>query len=235
VAATGGVTLTGGTAPTGGSSQTGGTGALEATQFLWPIDALADIGGHPTEAQGNPTIISDSMGAAVSFDGDGDRLLVDANPLDGATEFTIELVFLPYDAHPDNTEPRFFHIESEENSDLRVTVELRLNSSQEWYLDAYIKSETSSHVLVDDQLTHPVDAWAHVAITYADEVFTSYVNGQQELVGAVTYMPIPPSAKTSIGARMNEVGWFNGAIAYAAITHQALEPSEFAILSMVAP
>ena len=120
-----------------------------------------------------------------------------------------------------------------ENADRRVTIELRLNASQQWYLDAYIKSDSDSYTLIDDTLTHPVGAWAHAAITYKAGVFTSYVNGVEELSAEVEYLPIPSSAKTSIGARMNEVYWFNGAIASVAITPRSLPSNEFAILNLI--
>jgi hypothetical protein len=87
--------------------------------------------------------------------------------------------------------------------------------------------------LIDESLTHPVGEWYHAAVTYKDQLLTSYVDGEEELSGEVDYLPIPPSAKTSIGARMNEVDWFNGAIAYVALTHKALEPDDFAILDMI--
>ncbi len=225
---------TGGTTTAPGGTTAAPAEPAEATQYLWPVDALSDIGGHSTEVGGDPEVVSDdAIGSAVMFDGDGDRLLVDDNPLDGASEFTIEIVFKPNDAYPDNPEPRFFHIESAENANRRLTIELRLDASQQWYLDAFIKAEDSQLTLIDDSLTHPVAAWHHAAVTHEDGTFTSYVNGTQELSGAVSYLPIPSSAASSIGARMNEVNWFNGAIAYVAITHEALAPSEFAILDLI--
>ncbi|MBN1379155.1 MAG: LamG domain-containing protein [Gammaproteobacteria bacterium] len=200
-----------------------------AKQILWPIDNVASIAGHPTEIMGNPEVIDN----AVFFDGDGDRLLVDNNPLEGATEFTIEIVFKPNDAYPDNIEPRFFHIESEENPNRRITMELRLNARQQWYLDTYIKSDISKYTLIDETLIHPVGVWAHAAMTYKDRVFTAYVNGVKELSAEVDFLPIPSSAKTSIGARMNKIHWFNGAISNVAITHKAMQPGEFALLKRV--
>jgi hypothetical protein len=152
---------------------------------------------------------------------------VDANPLGDANEFTIEIIFNPADAYPNNLEPRFFHIESPDNPNRRVTIELRLNDKKQWYLDAYIKSEKSQFTLIDPTKVHPIGEWAHAAITFKNREFVSYVNGQQELVGQVDYLPIASNAKTSIGARMNQVHWFKGDIAQARITRRALSPSEF--------
>jgi hypothetical protein len=202
-------------------------------QVLWPVNSLDSIGGHATTILGEPSLVDSKFGNAVMFDGDGDSLLVDNNPLYEAAEFTIEIIFKPNDAYPDNIEPRFFHIENSKNQDRRVTIEVRLNDAHQWYLDAYIKSELSEHTLIDSALTHPVDVWTHAAITYKDRLFTSYVNGVKELSAEVDYMPISQAAKTSIGARMNKVHWFNGAIGFVAVTHSASEPDEFAILNLI--
>ena len=201
--------------------------ATHPPQSLWRIDSLEQIAGLPVAVQGNPQLVESPYGNAVMFDGDGDRLVVDNNPLDGATEFTVEIIFKPNDAYPNNLEPRFFHIEAPENPNRRITIELRLNDQHQWYLDTYIKSELSQYTLIDSSLVHPMEQWAHAAITYKDRQFTAFVNGKKELSAEVDYLPIAPTGKTSIGARMNEVHWFNGAILAARITHRALPPEKF--------
>ncbi|HSX86203.1 MAG TPA: LamG domain-containing protein [Cellvibrio sp.] len=205
-----------------------GTGcANQPQQYLWRIDSLEQIAGLPVIAQGNPQLVDSVYGKAVMFDGDGDRLLVNNNPLDGASEFTVEIIFKPTDAYPENLEPRFFHIEAPENPNRRITIELRLNDQHQWYLDTYIKSELSQYTLIDSSLVHPMEQWTHAAITYKDRQFTAFVNGKKELSAEVDYLPIAKTGKTSIGARMNEVHWFNGAILAARITHQVLSPEQF--------
>lgn len=201
--------------------------ANQPQQYLWRIDSLEQIAGLPVIAQGNPQLVDSVYGKAVMFDGDGDRLLVDNNPLDGASEFTVEIIFKPTDAYPENLEPRFFHIEAPENPNRRITIELRLNDQHQWYLDTYIKSELSQYTLIDSSLVHPMEQWTHAAITYKDRQFTAFVNGKKELSAEVDYLPIAKTGKTSIGARMNEVHWFNGAILAARITHQVLSPEQF--------
>ncbi len=196
---------------------------------LWQIDSLKTIAGAKVVVSGNPEVVAFEDGLAVRFDGDGDRLLVDANPLVGAQEFTIEILFYPADAYPANTEPRFFHIEAEDNPNRRITIELRLNDKKQWYLDAYIKSETSQFTLIDPNKVHPIGQWAHAAVTYKEGEFVSYVNGHRELTGQVDYLPIAPQAKTSIGARMNQVHWFKGDIARVYISKTALTPEKFLI------
>lgn len=196
---------------------------------LWKIDSLATIGGATVAVSGDPEVITTAYGKAVRFDGDGDRLLVDANPLEGAKEFTVEIFFNPADVYPNNWEPRFFHIEAEDNPNRRITIELRLNDQKQWYLDAYIKSEVSQFTLIDPTKVHPVGQWAHAAVTYKNGEFVSYVNGVRELSAQVNYLPIAAQAKASIGARMNQVHWFNGDIAQVRISKTALTAEQFFI------
>jgi len=204
--------------------------AQQPQQHLWEINSLEQLNGLPVAAEGNPQLIDTPYGQAVRFDGEGDRLLIDANPLGEATEFTVEIIFRPNDAFPNNWEPRFFHIEAPDNPNRRITIELRLNDRQQWYLDTYIKSEMSQHTLIDETLVHPVGEWAHAAITYKDRQFTAYVNGEKELSAEVDYLPIAANGQTSIGARMNRVHWFNGDILAVGISHEALAPEEFLLM-----
>lgn len=207
----------------------------EPNELVWNINSVSEIGGAPVTVMGNPHVVStEQSGAiknAVSFDGNGDRLLVDANPLGDAKEFTIEIIFNPADAYPNNVEPRFFHIESPDNPNRRITIELRLNDKKQWYLDAYIKSEKSQFTLIDPTKVHPIGQWAHAAITYRNREFVSYVNGVQELIGQVDYLPMASNAKTSLGARMNQVHWFNGEIAWVRISKTVLAPTQFLLLN----
>lgn len=199
-----------------------------SNSLIWSINSLTSIAGLPTQVEGNPQLMTATE--SVRFDGDGDRLLVDNNPLAGAKEFTVEIIFKPFDAYPKNWEPRFFHIESTDNPNRRLTIELRLNDKKQWYLDAYIKSDHSNLTLIDSTKVHTIGEWFHAAITYKDQHFVSFVNGQKELEGKVEYLPIPENAKTSIGARMNQIHWFNGEIKKVRITHKALLPGEFLLV-----
>jgi len=197
---------------------------------IWKFDSLTNINGYTVEQMGQPKVVSTPLGKAVSFDGDGDRLLVNANPLGDATEFTIEIMFKPNDGFPKNHEPRIFHIESTDNPARRITIELRLNDKKQWYFDAFIKSEKSQFTLIDPTKVHPVGEWAHAAMTYKDRQFVSYVNGKKELSGEVDYLTIPANAKTSVGARMNQIHWFNGEMLQVRVTKKSLLPSEFMLL-----
>lgn len=199
----------------------------EPDSVVWKVDSLKSIAGHDVVVLGNPQIIDTPYGNAVAFDGDGDRLLVQNNPVYGADEFTIEIIFRANDVFPENLEPRFFHIEAADNPDRRITIELRLNDKKQWYLDSYIKSELSQAVLIDETLVHPVNEWAHAAITYRDRQLTAYVNGEKELSAEVDYLPIAEHAATSIGARLNQVHWFNGDILLVRITPAVVSAENF--------
>ncbi len=197
---------------------------------IWRFDALTSINSHGVEIMGQPRVVSSPFGKVVSFDGDGDRLLVNTNPLGDATEFTVELIFKANDAFPNNSEPRVFHLESPDNPARRITIELRLNDKKQWYFDAFIKSEKSQFTLIDPTKVHPVGEWVHAAITYKDREFISYVNGKRELRGEVDYLSIPANARASVGARMNQIHWFNGEVLQVRVTKAVLQPSQFLLL-----
>jgi hypothetical protein len=208
-------------------------GSKKLQSEIWMFDSLTSINGYTAEQMGQPKVVTSPFGKAVSFDGDGDRLLVNSNPLADATEFTIEIIFKANDVFPKNHEPRIFHIESPDNPARRITIELRLNDKKQWYFDAFIKSEKSQFTLIDPTKVHPVGEWVHAAMTYKDREFVSYVNGQKELSGEVDYLTIPSNAKTSVGARMNQIHWFNGEVLQVRVTKKSLLPSEFLLLDKI--
>lgn len=201
--------------------------ASEVNSQTWRFDSLSPVAGVHTAREGDVNVVGIGQQQALSFDGEGDRLVIDRNPLWGATEFTVEIIFKANDVYPNNVEPRFFHIEALDDPARRLTIELRLNDKHQWYLDSYIKAEDSQLVLIDETLVHPVAEWAHAAVTYREGEMVAYVNGKKELAGAVNYLPISEQAKTSIGARMNQVHWFNGEIHTLKVTHQVLKPEQF--------
>lgn len=197
---------------------------------LWDIDTLENIGGYPTTITGNPQVVSTDLGRAVQFDGDGDRLLIDGNPLGDAKTFTIEIIFKPEGAYPQNTDPRFVHIQDPEDAaEKRVLIELRITPENSWYLDGFMNTDIASLTLVNESLTHETGKWMHAAITYDNGIFKTYVNGEQELTGNVACSSeiVAPDAKTSLGSRMNERNWYRGIIKTLKVTHRVLLPEEF--------
>ena len=179
----------------------------------WEMKSLSSIGGNRVEVLGNPEVVEVESGEpAIEFDGTDDGVLVAANPIEGADEFTIQMVFKPYGAYPENIEQRFLHIQDPEDESRRILMELRLNNRQEWYPDFYMKADTSSLVLIDSTLTFPVNEWATMRLVYKNGQMKGFVNGKELLSGKIKYLPIGPSGQTSIGTRMDKRSWFYGAI-----------------------
>jgi len=189
---------------------------------FWRVDNLTQIGGNAVTVSGSPKVIQTEVGPAVEFDGIKDGLLVANNPMNGATEFTIEIIIKPYSGGA--VEQRYLHFQQDDNN--RILAELRNNNNSNWSLDTFIKSGNSSQTLLDYSLVHSLDNWAHIALVYKDGVMTDYVNGVKELVGSVNYQVVN-SGQTSLGVRMNQVSWFKGAIYSLKVTHAALSPAEF--------
>jgi hypothetical protein len=116
---------------------------------LWTIDKLDSLNNSLTTQQGSPRVKDITGQNSVWFDGIGDGLLVQSNPLEGAESFTIEVIFYPDSINSlDNFEQRFVHIQNPENDDRRILIELRVLDNQMWYLDTFIKSEKSSLALM---------------------------------------------------------------------------------------
>jgi len=197
---------------------------------LWDIDNLERIGGHEVTVLGDPAVVSTELGNAVEFDGDGDRLLVHSNPIGESKEFTVELIFWPDACYPNNTDPRFVHIQDPDDpQNKRVMIELRLNASNECYLDGFILTDIENLALIDETLTHPTETWLHAAITYKDGVFKTYMEREEELSGNVAFrdMILGSTGKTSLGARMDARNWYRGKMKTLKVTRKALQPEEF--------
>ncbi|MFO7668606.1 MAG: LamG-like jellyroll fold domain-containing protein [Bacteroidales bacterium] len=199
---------------------------------LWDISNLENFGGHTVTALGDPQVVSTEMGNAVQFDGVEDRLLVDFNPIMDAKEFTVELIFKPDACYPNQTEPRFLHIQDPDDPQAkRVMIELRINADNQCYLDGFINTDSDNLTLIDETLVHPTEVWQHVAITYKDSTFTTYFNGIKELSGTLHYTDaiVNTHGKTSLGGRMNHVSFYAGLIKTLKVTHTCLEPEDFII------
>lgn len=192
----------------------------------WKIDSIESIAGNPVTKFGEPVVIGTKHGQAVQFDGIDDGLIVKSNPLGEALSFTIEVVFRPDSAFPQNTEQRFIHFQNPDNENRRVLIEIRLTSDNKWFLDTFIMSERSSRTLYASEYLHPIGRWYHAALVYENNTMKHYVNGVEEMSGEVKYLPIE-GGYTSLGVRMNQVYWFKGAIQLLKVTPRALTPVEF--------
>jgi hypothetical protein len=191
----------------------------------WKFDNLKKVGGSDVTVIGNPRVIKTPKGKAVEFDGVDDGLLVGVNPLAGASAFTVEAVIRP-DAGG-LPEQRWMHIQGA-TADSRVMLETRLLGG-EWFLDTFIKNgprPEDGRTLFDEPFKHAVGAWYHVALVYDGASIRNYVDGREELSGALAVGPLG-AGQTSVGVRQNRVYWFKGAISRARFTPRALAPREF--------
>ena len=185
----------------------------------WTISDL--MNRQDAEISGDPKIITSPYGEAVWFDGEDDAIFLDDQPLEGLSEFTIEVVMRPDSGG--RFEQRFLHF-GEVSGD-RVLLELRAKSSH-WYFDAYIQSDDSKLALIDSTLLHPLNAWHHVAYVVDQGDLATFINGRKELTGQVD-KTITGSGATSIGVRLNRVHWYKGSIYKIKLTPRALAPQDF--------
>ncbi|NMB80967.1 MAG: LamG domain-containing protein [Ignavibacteria bacterium] len=196
-------------------------------QVTWLINNLEKIGGKAITVFGNPEIIIDGNSNAVRFDGIDDGIIVHADPLDGATTFTVEIIFKPdTSSNPTNKEQRFLHIQNPDYEPRRMLIELRLTDDKKWFLDTHINTDTTAHTLFADQFKHPLNGWNHAALVYENGTMIHYVNGNEEMRGGIKYLPIK-DANVSIGMRMNKRSYFKGEIKLIRITNAALTPDQF--------
>lgn len=193
-----------------------------AGSVTWEMDRTDGVGGHPTTVIGDPKVTKAPGGKAVLFDGVGDGLQVNANPIAGARAFTIEAVFRP-DAGGAK-EQRWLHVQ-DSAADNRVLLETR-TAGGEWFLDTFIKSGAGSRTLYAENFRHPLGRWYHVALVYDGAVMRHYVDGREELSGPLAVGPLG-EGRTSIGVRLNRVHWFKGAVGRVRFTPRALAPREF--------
>lgn len=191
----------------------------------WKLHELEQIGGHPITILGTPVVVKEEE--SIQFDGVHDGIIVLNNPLSGAENFTLEVIFKPEASNdPNNIEQRFVHIQNTVNENSRMLIELRLTKDNNWFLDTFIKSDDSALTLYAEKFPHPVGQWYHAALVYENGTMKHFVNGIEEMSGKVEYVPIN-EGHTSIGMRINQVSWFKGLIKTIRATKSALKPEEF--------
>lgn len=198
----------------------------------WTFDRLDSVGGWPMRIVGAPGITPSPWGSAIGFDGVGDALLVDRHPLAGARAFTFEALFRPDGGA---FQQRWFHIESDDDasdasgmSTTRMMFEIRV-VGQRWYLDAFMTGPGYKQPLAVPNKTGPIGRWHHVAQSYDGRTYRSFVNGQMQAAIAMPFVPQGPG-RCSIGARLNRVDYFRGAVRAAHFSRAALPPSQFHLL-----
>jgi acetyl esterase/lipase len=190
------------------ASEYGVTVQAPAAPVTWRLDNLERIGGHAVTVIGEPRVVQTDIGRAIEFKGTTDGLLVEANPIEGLSQFTIDVVFQPFADGPE--EQRFLHIQ-EAQTENRALVELRMVPERRWALDTYLHSGKAGLTLLDRAITHPTDRWHVATLTYDGKTMTHYVDGVRELSGETTFVPLR-GGRTSLGVRQNRVSWFKGRI-----------------------
>lgn len=208
-----------------------GVRADEPISYLWLLDNLTEIDGIPVAVLGDPEVVDTDLGKAIKFDGDGDRILVDANPIESSKTYTVEVIFNA-DAGTlnQNNEPRFIHIQNPDDPrKKRVMMEIRVNENDKVYMDGFMLTDNSNLALIDETKLHNTKEWNHAAITYEGNTFTTYFNGVEELSGEVSYDSeiIDDIGQTSIGARMDKRNWYSGLIKCLKVTQAKLTPEQF--------
>ncbi len=197
----------------------------------WELTSLTDIAGYSVTLNGEPALVKSEKGDAVFFDGINDALFIDKNPFGDTKEFTFEVLFKPEGGQPNiGNEPRFVCFwDPEDAGGPRMTIEIRVTPDNQWYFDGFLKTDKEDLTLIDATKTHPTGDWMHAAVTYKDNTFTTYVNGQQELTGTIGYTSkvFNTHGKTSVGARYNLTRYYNGLIKAIKVTHAALPPADF--------
>lgn len=194
-----------------------------AKSVVWNLDNLKSVGGHQATVVGNPRVIETDKGKAIEFDGKGDGLFVDANPLAGLKVFTAEVIFRPTAGGP--KEQRFLHFQPRGSED-RVLFETRLTPDSKWFLDTYLESGKEKQTLYAEKFPHSLGAWHHAAIVVDGKTMRHYVNGKEELAGDLQLTPLA-TGQTSIGVRFNKVFWYQGAIRQIRITPAILKADAF--------
>jgi hypothetical protein len=198
--------------------------AADESAIVWNVDRIDQLGEHKTTVLGTPRLVETKEGKAVQFDGTGDALFIDANPLAGLKPFTVEVIFQPQADGP--KEQRFLHFQ-EASSENRLLFETRLTDDGRWFLDTYIKSGASDATLFAKESLHAIGPWYHAAVVVDGKTMRHFVGGKEELKADLPFEPLG-KGQTSLGVRINKVFWYKGAVRQIKITPRALTPIEFA-------
>jgi hypothetical protein len=213
-----------------------------ADSAVWLVDNLQSLGGHPiSKVLGAPMVIDTPAGKAVEFNGVGDALFVNPQPLAGFPKFTVEVIFRP-DAGGAQAQ-RWFHMQGPGND--RVLFEMRI-AGDNWFLVSFVASGAATARAYAVAFPHPVGSWYHAAIVADGTSMKHYVNGVYENAGPcpmtegctpadvkmltspypLAYAPIG-AGSTSLGCRITQTAFLKGAIRLARFTPRALVPAEF--------
>ena len=135
----------------------------EAT-VVWRLESPSAVGGQTPLVIGKPRAVVEDGRKAVRFDGAGDGLIFDTNPLANWKTFTIEVLFKPDGDGP--PAQRFVHFE--DVAENRALIETRVTPEKQWYLDTflYVRAKDEGVTLANKCLLHPCDRWFWAALVY---------------------------------------------------------------------
>jgi len=174
-------------------------------------------------------------GRAVQFDGKNDSLLVTGRPLVGADQFTIEVLMR---ADGGAFEQKFLHVAEtdpatgldvrpvgdDHDANHRIMFELR-STSGGFYLDGVIVSTAGKAALQTPDRLHPQGQWHVVSQSFDGSHLRTFVDGVLQGEIETRFAPQGPG-NVRIGARMERVNPFKGAIARIRFSDRALAPAE---------
>jgi hypothetical protein len=194
---------------------------------IWRFDHLDRIGGAAVHSEGAPQIVATGAGPAIQFDGVKDEIFIDKHPLAGAARFTAEAIFRP-EGGP--FEQRWMHLAEVDpatgkETSARFLFEIRVVGSN-WYFDAFTTGTGYRQALMAPDKLHPLGRWYRVAMTFDGTMFRSYVDGELQSEAAIAFTP-QGEGRSSVGARLNRINHFKGAVFEARFTPRALQPQEF--------
>ncbi|MET3664963.1 LamG domain-containing protein [Caulobacter sp. 1776] len=192
----------------------------------WTFDRLSKIGGVATHVDGDPRLVDSPYGKAVQFDGVDDRLVVDRHPLAGAERFTFEALFRPDGGA---FAQRWFHLAEDSPaegppSNTRMLFEIRVKDDS-WWLDTFVTGPGYKQTLIFPDKVFPIGHWYAVAQSYDGKTYRCYVDGVLQGEAEIAFKP-QGAGKASIGARMNQVDYFKGAVRAARFSRTALAPAK---------
>lgn len=214
----------------------GTTGVAQARSEVWTLDNLKRIGGRPAIPSGAPKVIRWAGGRAVEFDGKQDSVLIKGRPLVGVTRFTIEVIMR---VDGGQEEQKFLHIAqtdpatgldvrpvgSDHDANHRIMFELRAKPGG-YFLDAVLNGTAGKPILATPEKLNPYGRWQNVAQSFDGTTYRTYVDGVLQGEMPAGFAP-QGAGNVRIGARMEQLAHFKGAIARIRFTDRALTPREF--------
>lgn len=190
--------------------------------ITWAIGTAPATEDHALSVLGAPTVGESERGATVCFDGKDDALLFPVNPLQGLSEFTIEVLLKP---DPDGaTEQRPLHVQ-EDGTESRALLELRTTAEASFVVSTFVRSGAEQLALVNEKALHPGSRWYRIALTYKGGQLSHAVNGVLEADGKVALAPLR-KGQMSLGARLNREAWFKGCVREIRFSPTALPAAE---------